>query len=482
MAFGDNAQDYADCDNAIIKKYRLHPAPAQFTRMGSTSKWFRANVQQLLANRYNFNVWHTPYSGTRSSDFATAAAGAFPAAMDIVNKWLSYAYTDLAMFRASLKWSILTAVRTSNRKQAVYEVVNQLFGALNADFTEKLNSAVHMNSAAKMADVAAIYATAGTSYSSNRYAYIQIKNGSIGNFHKGMVLNTDATESLTVLDVIYGDNGPWSGGSQVADIGPGIVVDAGSGLTVDSSVDDAITRSGETTSDNFHGLVDWFTPGTNVYKDEDGNAVDRDAKEYAWTIPQIFTIAAAGSETTLDLDTHLRPVANTLPYRAEVGRRNREKGISVGSSMVAITTMEIVNEATQEASDSHQWNSAAMGSMDAARRKKLFGQVGFEGMVFHSATLGPISFQADKAAQPYKIRMLEPSTWHWLTLGKGSPNSPDVVNWIPSASGGKIHPVPDSDTTARLTFYVQCGAWVACLLYCDQPGANCEVTGVTHSL
>jgi hypothetical protein len=478
MAFGDNAMDYTDCDTTIVKLYRLHPATAQFTQHGATSKWFRPNVVPFEGNRWNFNAWHTPYSGVRQSDYATAATSAFPVSRDLASIWLSYAYTDLSMFQGVVKWNILTAKRTKSRKAAVYAIASKMFNGLNRDMTEKTNSAIHMNSACQMALIHTVYSEAGGAYSSNRYAYLRIKSGGIGQFEKGMVIKTDNTEELTVLDVIYGSNGPWSGGTQVSSIGPGIRVDAGSGNTVDSSADDAITRSGETTGDNFHGFPDWFNGGTNVYNDEDGNAIDRDLRGNAWSIPQIFTIAASGSEVALDLDTHLRRVANTMPYRVSVARRrNREQGLSVGNAMVAITTPELVNQATTEAAASQQWTSAALGSMDAAKRKALFGQVGFEGMVFHSATLGPIAFQEDVMAAPYKIRMLEPSTWFWLAQG-ASPQS-DAVEWIMGGiNGGRIHPVPSDDGDARLTFYQQAGGYKSMMLVCDQPGPNIELTGV----
>lgn len=480
MAFGDNAWDVHDLDVAIARKYQLHPQKAQFHRLGATSRWFAPRSKTFSGTRFEFNAFTTPMTNIRKSDFATAYAAALPAARDISSVWLSYDPDDLCMIQGSVKWNILERERSQDRTTAIFNLATRVFNEFNNDFVDNVNRAVHQNANAQMALVDTVYAVGGTTYSSHRYAFIKIKSGQIGQFLKGMVVETDATESLTILDVVHGKD-CWYMGTRTADVGPGIRVDAGSGLTVDSSADDAITMSGETTGDNFHGFPDWMDPTTNVYFNEAGTAIDRDASGNTWSHCYVDTIAAAGTETEFDIDQHLRPLANVRAQMVGIGRegrRNAEADIVIPTAALGITTPELVNFMVNEASASQRFTLAMATSMDAATRKDLFGEVGFKGMVYQSPTMGSVAFQADPAAQPYKIRILEISSWFWLTLHGGPRN----IKWIPAPGGGRIHNVTDYDTTGRLTWYVQAAAGCAMMLVCDQPAANCEITGVTDDL
>jgi len=264
----------------------------------------------------------------------------------------------------------------------------------------------------------------------------------------------------------------------VASIGPGIVVDAGSGNTCDTvAATHAIRLSGETTGDNFAGFPSWFSGSTNVYYDEDGTELDRDAIGNAWQIPYIFNYLSGSANVTFDLDTHLRPLADYLPQAIAKGRKARSKVMTQSSkAMVAIGPADIINEATQEAHDTVRFTSALRMNKD--EKKSLFGDVGFEGVVWHSATLGPIAFDYDPFARPNKLDIIDPEAWHWLTDGEGLGG----VQWLPGPVNGRWHPVYNNSSGNELTFYIQAGCWTMAKPYCDQPQTQIEIQGIKSSL
>lgn len=474
--------DYDDVDTAMDEYWRLHPAKAQFTRSGETSKWFRPLSKAFMGKRHHFKAYTTPMTSARSSDFATAAAGSkeFPAPQEIGYTELSYAYSDLTMIQLTVSVNEIAEQRTQDRKHAVYTLAKKMFHEADLEAGSKINMMLHQSSACQMALVSAVYDEDGTTYTgSNRYCFAQIKDGAIGKFVKGMVLDIGGESDYTVLDVIHGSDGPWSGGSRQSSIGPGLVLDHGSGEDCDDmEADDAIRMSDETTGDGFNGFEDWFSGITNVYKDSDGSSLDRDGKGYAWSIPEIYTVSSDNS-TVFDMDQHLGKLAVILPQRCKVGRQRRaldaEEDIIWPSSLVAITTPEIAVEATRDAADQQRFTSATATSMDGATRKRLFGEVGFEGMVWHSMTLGSVAIQADPVASPYKVRILDPQSWNVLTLGEGMYG----VQWL--RQGGSRF-IVKLGTNGYPTFTKSAGAWTAALLYCDQPGANAEIDGVTATV
>lgn len=484
MAFGDNAMDVGDLDVAIARMYQLHPQKAQFHRHGITGKWLGIRTRKFEGTRFEFNAYHTPMSAIRKSDWATASVGAFPAARDFSSVWLSYGYSDLAMIWGTIKFNILEEKRSESRKTSIKRLTTKLFDELNMDFEENINRAFNQDSACQMALVSAKYDEDGTTYTAgSRRCFIKIKSGQIGQFHKGMVLNTDATESLTVLDVIYGDDVIFEG-TETTGVGPGLRVDAGSGNDCNGiTADDAITMSGETAGDNFHGLPDWFSKTTNVYNDEGGTPLDRDGRGNDWQIPLISTVAAAGSEVEFVLDTHLRPVADILAQMVGVRTKSRkramsaEKDIQFGSAMTALTTVKLLNHVVNEAQATQHFTLSMASDMDAATKKECFGNVGFNGMVYNSPTLGTVAFEADPAAPPNKLRFIEPSAWFVLSLHDGAKR----LQWL-TQGGKRLRPVDDYGTTQRPTFYVQGAAYTTLALVCDQPRANFEITGIKSDL
>lgn len=482
----DATMTIGQVDQVLTEYYRKHPAKAQFGRTASTAKWFRPRGEKMKGSRWHFHAFVEPSTPTRGVAFGTAVAAAFPAAMPLTYKKLSWDDDDLTMFQATGSINIVADIETSDQQMSVYKLATVVVGDLQIDFDKKLNDAVHMGTSAQMGTVNAVYDEDGTTYTSSQTdAFIQITDGAISQFLPGMVLDIDGgTEVVKVKDVITTQDGPWSSAVPVAGIGPGLIIERVSGTANFDGIiaADTIARSGEAAGSNFAGFDTWFDGTANVYNDSDGAAITRYSNGEQWSIPPIFRVATAGSEETFDIDTHLREVADVLPRSMNTGRKlrkykNPEHSINAPKSLVLITTLELANEATQTVADQNRFTSESAKSMDAAKYKALFGNLGFEGTVWHSATLGPVAIQADSSARKHKMTLIDPQSWFYLYLGKTN----NTLGWITNDNGGRWHNVADTSTD-RLTFKKQCGAYMACLLACDQPGANAEITGVKSSL
>ena len=485
MAFGDNAMDFQDLDVAISRKYQLHPQKAQFHRHGVTGKWLGMRTKSFKGTRYEFNAYDQPMSAIRKSDMATASTAAFPQARDFSSVWLSYDPDDLTMIQGTIKFNILEEQRSEDRTTSIDRLSTKLFDELNQDFNENVNRMFNQNTAAEMATVNAIYDADGTTYNgSNATAFLQITDAGVGQFQVGMSLSIAASEVVTVQDVEYSDDVSLLG-VTTSGVGPGIrVAWVSGGSDLDGvTAADSITMSGETTGDGTYGLPSWFSKTTNVYFNEAGSAIDRDAAGNGWQVPLIYTAAAAGSEVEFVMDTHLRPIANILSQMVGVRtatkakRQSAEKDIQFGTSLVAMTSPALLNHVVNEANATQQFTLRMAGSMDEAERRSLFGEVGFRGMVYDSPTMGTVAFEADAAAPPYKLRFLEPSSWFVLTMHEGAKNLKKLTT-----GGSWIQPVVDYDTTSRQTFYVQAASYTSLLLVCDQMRSNVELTGVKDDL
>ncbi|HUU96000.1 MAG TPA: hypothetical protein VM487_09680, partial [Phycisphaerae bacterium] len=279
-------------------------------------------------------------------------------------------------------------------------------------------------------------------------------------------------------------------------IGPGIVVNtcdaAGThGTTAwnavaDPASGDFIARSGEFSTSttgykNFHGIPDFFNPAMNLYRNAAGTLLDRDADGNRWMLPFVYTAATAGSEVAFDLRSHIRPLEDVLGRAIKTGRNARrqspQEGVSISDAMVGIAGPEIINDVVDEAINSINFTATQSTSMDAATRQRLFGNVGFEGIVYHSPTLGSIALEADPACRPYVVELLEPNSFFWMYFADGRPGRPRWTgDWdrvqSTTLTGG---------TYGTPTFYRQKGYWCAMLLVCDQLMANAEIQGVKSS-
>ena len=475
--------DLEQVDLGMDEYWKLHPAKAQFHRLGPTSRWFRPKGEVMKGKRFHFKAFVTPMSNVRTSDFATASAynHEFPAGRQIIYEELSYDREDLTMFEGTLEINDLAETVTTDQKHAVYNLVTKMFGEANSDFGHKFNLAIHQSSACEMGTVAAKYASTGATYSQAAYAFIQVTDQQIGKFLPGEVLDIGSVSDITILDVIPGQDGPWSSAARVANIGPGLVIAASTTTgNLDSvTAADAIRRSGETTSDGMHGFADWFGGGTNVYTDEGGTAIDRDARGNAWSIPIIETIAAAGSEEEIDLDAHFGRLADVWPQAVNWGRGARaretpEDDTLLPGALLAIGPVDLINAIMLEGEDSARFTMTI--DLQPDQRTKLFAHVGFDGIVWHTATLPPIAFQADAAAAKFKFRIIDPQSWGFINLTAGA--GMYGIEWLRNGMGGGNRWQRVQGTNGRPTHQLTAGAYAAALMYCDQPRANAEIGGV----
>jgi len=486
------AFDYDDVDTAMDEMYRLRPAKAQFTRFADTTRWIRQGDDiPFYGNRWHYKAFLTPLTGMTSVAWSTAAASGteFPAATSFTYQDLSYDYADMAIFQISLEINELAILRSQqgNPKHAVFDLAQKFFMEAEANAALKANTAVNISSDNSMGTVAAIYSSLGAAYTTAGTAFFQITDAPIGRFVKGMVLKVGDSETATINDVIAGDDGPWDGAddTRIADIGPGIVVTASTGdfdgVTAGATgTGDALRITGDATSGALNGLPAWFDQTVNTLNDGDGSAINRDALGNAWTVPEIITIAASGSEVVLDLDDHLGQASKIMAQIAgsrERRRQDAEKEIVWKNGLVAIGTPALIDEAAREAKDTMRFTSAAPGG-EAAAKKALWGDVGFEGTVWHSPTLGPVALQSDAMASRYKLRLCNPDSWFFLSLG-GKSGFKRGIQWQKTAGSRFTRKV---GTNGLHTFDIVASAWMACLLGNDQPKSNVEITGVKSSL
>ena len=382
---------------------------------------------------------------------------------------------------------------------------------MDLDFASQLNVALHQDGSCEMAEVLQIYdvdATAFSGAAGSAPAYINITGGPIAAFNVGDVLQIidtgdDSTVNATciVLDVIHGNDGPWSAGSRVTGIGPGIIVDtcdaAGdrtSGATWDAvaapAVGDHIARYGEyhataASQRNIHGFGDWFDTTKDVYRDADGGSLlDREAAGNHWMNPEIFDYDDGGGAVTFDIDTHLADYESVMPTRVNSGRNKRpslwegkvetaEEGIKLPEMLVAIGEPGLIRTAINSGSATHQFTAAEALTREAAEKRGRIAVEGFEGLVWHSATIGPIAFEADEASVPNKLRILVSDSFFYVLFGSKEYGQ---IQWATYAGNSRFQRISDSNGSP--TYYITGGAWTMAQLSCDQIGANAEIRGV----
>lgn len=507
MAHGDYAIDLNELDAAIARQEDLTKhVKAQFTRLQNTTKWFDATKEPLKGKTFYYRALVSPDSGVRREKATTAATQEFPISQSFSYQELSVKLADIKFFQASKKYNVLEQKRTADGEYAVQELAMQAIGDVEADFAQQLNSSIHQPGSAQMATVTAIYDADGSAFSGaagHAPAFIRIAGGSIGQFNKNEVLEVidvgDGTTRNVIMKVhavVYGSDGPLDGSDgKVADIGPGLLVEpCGIDGTVSTTawndtavpaVGDYIARYGEfhataASYRNIHGFPDLFDSTCNMFWDGEGNALDRDSPANQWTVPYVVRAAASGSEVAFDADVHLRELEDSIPFAAAVkGGRNKRalsplKGITIKNSLVAITTPSIVNDAVADAKANLRFTANYAGTLEAAEKKKVFGSVGFDGIVYHSPSLGVIALQADAACRPYRMEIIEPNSFFYLTYPGMSGN----VEWY--SPNGKRFTMVTGDN-GRHTYYVQGAAHTALALCNDQPQANMEIRGVKSS-
>jgi len=512
MAHGDNALDFVEAklDTAIGRAEVMHPTKAQFTLQGRTSRHLRFKKMPIKGKLHYYRMLTQPMSAVRVEKYPTAVTEEFPIAQDFAYTEYALSHDLLSMFKATGKWNLQRELKGQEDNLSVAKLAVQIMTFMGRNFADRVNTQMFTSSNCSMGTVAQIYDADGSAFSgSSGYAtaYLAV-NGPISRFQRGMVLDiydsdgTTKNATVVVQGVIYGDDGPPDGsGDVVAGIGPGILVhtcDAAgaTGTTTWDSVaapaaTDYLALSGEfstTTPKGFPGIPDFFDRTIDCHYHASAGAltaVDREAVGYEYLNPMVITPsgASAGSEVTFSMEDHFAQLEDTMPYFVDFGRANRnigdglegpEEKIVVGSAMTFVTTVEIANYVARTyAGDTLRFSATAASSLSEAKRKELFGHVGFEGIVFHSASLPPIGFMGDPNCKPYRGYLLEPQSFQMLVFGT-APGDGEAVNidYVKHA-GSRIHPVT-GDTNGTPTFYVQVAGFTSCGLTNDQPMANVE--------
>ncbi len=499
----------AALENAIARVEQLHPTKAQFTMMGRTSRHLRFKNLKLRGKKHTYRMLTAPATPSRRAKFETAVESEFPVARQREYTEFSLSTADLTMFQATQSWNTKREIKQDDLDNSVTRLATMILEDISGSIGNDVNAQMFEPSTAVMATVTEIYNADGTSFTGSAgyaTAFIRI-NGPICRFQKNMILeiydaSSTSTKNVTVKvqDVIHGDDGPWSAGSRVASIGPGIkcapvtastgVLNTGTtwGATAVPAAGDTIRMSGEynATAQGFHGLPDFFDTTVDCHNDSSGSAVDRESTGYSYLNPEVIIPSGAsdGSEVTFSIEDHFAQLEDTMPFIINYGRRHRnigegdngpEDGISIKKAMTFITTPSIVNYVNRTYSQNTlQFTSTAAGTMDAARMKELFGVVGFEGIVYHSGSLPSIGFLADPNCKPYRGYLIEPDSFQFVVYGDDSPGNDTEVNlkWVDNGNGGRLHTI--RGTNGGLTFYVESGAETSVALTCDQPLANVE--------
>jgi hypothetical protein len=149
----------------------------------------------------------------------------------------------------------------------------------------------------------------------------------------------------------------------------------------------------------------------------------------------------------------------------------------IRDSIVAVANVPLINYIIQEAQDSARFLFSPLSTMDEAARRKIIGDVGSDGIVYHNQTLGNVVFQPDPMCAEETIYMIEPNSCY--LIGKDGEGSSLRPRFVRNASGGRVHTVTDSSSDNRLTYYAQAGMWVEMGLIWDQPGLNVRIQNVS---
>ena len=469
----------AQVANAMANIYRLRHEAAQFTRFAETAKHFKPRMLAMKGENLYWYAYTQPYTGVRRTKSAYETE--FPESRAVDHTQVYITWTDLCEFQGTITFTGLAARKT--RSAAVYATARKLVTEFDADCGECLNRSLHQNSDCVMGTVAAKYsATTGGSYTTSTSAFFQITDMPVSAFHPGQVLdlrdvsdNATINNGVKVDDVFHTSVGP----NAVDDIGPGITVtiDSTRNTAVSGTSDldtvaatDEIALSTETDS-NLDSFQTWFGTGS-VLSLTRGTTVGEQ-----WAIPYEKDYSVSGVAVNFDFDDHMRPMARDLARAVKFGREVRKnEGLGISDAMLFLTTDAILDEATSLFGDAARFTTALASSLDGAERKRLFGTVGFDGVVWHNPLLGAIGFQSDAVATPNTARLIEPSSWFFVTGHNSNNLRPE---WL-KGDGRMWRYVQGSN--GRPINKLIAGGLMRLALCCDQPRANYEINGIKSSL
>ena len=460
--------------NAMDKYYRLHPDKIQFTQHQKTLKHFKARDSKMKGEEYHYKLFTGAGNPVRRGSATSVEESEFPAALTVDHTDVYVDWSNLTEFRGSFKYTGLAAEKTKDLKHAVYQVAKRLIGQANGHFGSVVNMALHQDADSKMACVAGLYDSDGSSDGMTQTTvYVQIDEGSIAQFHPGDVIDIregttvgDVQLTATVMDVFETSEGP----NGVADIGPGLRLKrlSGGDANFDNVADgDELVFNGDAGSSNIAGFPNWFSYSTAVL------SITRTATGSAWSIPYMKDWQSGSADVTFDLETHLGEMAEELAYAVEAGRRARtDEGIKISqAAMILLGTPRLISEAARQVGDAMM---TTIG-LDKATKAELFGTSGFDGAWWHNALMGPIGFAQDPVATPSTLRLLEPSSWFFITGHEGNHRT---VEWL-DKDGKRFHYRQGSTGMYNI---MTAGALMRLTLANDQPRANFQHYGIKSSL
>lgn len=466
--------DSAQLANNVAYIYETGWEAGQFNRSNDTLRHFKPRKFPIEGKGLYFYAYTQPFSGVRRTKSSEAE---FPEAYDIDHTQVNVDWDDLTEFQVSLSYTGLAERMTRKEKLSVFKVAQRLVEEANAQFAAQVNVSLHQGVNSVMALVSDTPTNEdGTTYTQGHdEAFIPIDTGSISQFWPGMIIAGGTTPGtveyvLEVNDVYYGNDGPGS------DTGPGIVATNDSTRSTAESVDadcndilnnDSIWLYGEAAASNLDGFPVWF--------DETADLLDITRADVGsrWSIPHVITASA-----NFDYDDHFRPIVVKMGRSVRAGRARRKRdGLAITPAMLLLTTPELNDEITSNLQDTKRAMVSFATSMDQAEVRRLFGDIGFDGVILHHPSLpAPMGIQTDTVATPDTIRLLETSSWSFVTGHNSNTMRPEWLN----KDGRMWHYIQGAN--GRMQNELMAAGLIRLELISDQPGANGEIASVTSSL
>ena len=480
----DQWQVLDDATAMIDEIWKIKPV-IQEARFGATAQHFTRRTQ-WKGGALHVKFVDQIYTGAKMD--ATLEADV-PIARKISTADIQIEESHLRRISASISRTAQAQYEVDGSDHAVWDLSNELTLQLAESFGEKRNQALHSNANMRLALVAVRYDEDGTSYTGGQAdAFIKIDNGSISNFHPGMMLDICAAASDTIRIRVQVNDVCHDSEFKTLSIGPGIVVtentDDGASVTdahLDNVVDnDVIRYAGEVNSDGYDMGIDALcnrsSPGTYF-------GVTRTGKGNYYLIPYGRDYSSA----TLDLDTHFGNFADTMGMVFEPSKRyrrnsapalfRRNKNFRMTEAIVAIAQPALVNEVARQASEGQRrFTKEIASSMDTARRNELVAVHGWNGAVLMNPSMPPIVLQPEPLAKADTIRIFEPSTVEYISMGDGTPI------WVrPPGQRSRWHQRRDT-TTGNLKMVADAAAFLIEAPFCDQPRLWYSIDSVRSSL